>query len=478
MNSNRSVVVGAYLISWVMLSIAPRSTVTLVAVNVLAGGAVGVAWRAVARQDRGRGIWALVAAGLTLWFIGDVIWDSAVVATGELPTVSIADVSYLLGYVVFAGALIRLVLRRSGSNWRDGLVDGCAFAAVVGLAVWEYLIRPNTGADPLESIIGAAYPLADVLLLSVLAWVVLASGRRSPAFLVLTSGIVTVGLLDLGLAVMTTYGVEQHRAWLDNGYPVAYLLIAVGLLNVTEGDLAPVRSRGHLHPVRVAFLGTALIGAPVLGALSQGDRASRWAVVGVTSCVAMVVLVRFVTAVREVEAARVALDHAASHDSLTGLVNRGEIMEHLDGALARWAASDKVGFGQVVVFYLDLDRFKPVNDTYGHAAGDQLLQMVGERLIQSLRIHDTVGRLGGDEFCIVAERLDPAVAPEVGRRIVEVLSRPFELDCGRVEISASVGIAVPARPDCDADAVLADADAALYEVKRNGRSGFLLALSA
>ncbi len=463
---------------WVALSIAPRNTFTLVAVDVMAAAAVGLAWWAVRHHDRGRGIWLWIAAGLTLWLIGDVIWDGAVVATGETPNASIADVSYLLGYLIFAIGLIRLVVRRSGSNWRDGLVDGCAFAAVVGLAVWEYLIRPNLGADPLESVLSAAYPLADVLLLSVLAWAVLASDGRSRAFLAMASGIVAVGLLDLVLAVMSTYGAEQHRLWLDNAYPLAYLLIALGLLHATDEDIAPIRSRGQLHPMRVMFLGSALIGAPILGALSVGDGAGRWAVVAVTSWVAMIVLARFVTAVREVEAARVALDHAASHDSLTGLVNRGEIMEHLDGALARWAASDDVGFGQVVVFYLDLDRFKPVNDTYGHAAGDELLTMVGERLIQSLRVHDTVGRLGGDEFCIVAERLDPAVAPEVGRRIVEVLSRPFELECGRVEISASVGVAVPARPDCDADALLADADAALYEVKRNGRSGFLLAVSA
>jgi diguanylate cyclase (GGDEF)-like protein len=160
------------------------------------------------------------------------------------------------------------------------------------------------------------------------------------------------------------------------------------------------------------------------------------------------------------------LQHQALHDSLTGLPNRALILDRIEQMLAR-ARRDK---SAVAVLFLDLDNFKDVNDTLGHAAGDQLLVKVGERLSSVLRQVDTVGRLGGDEFVVLAE--GPALAPgaeAVAQRVLDVLSTPFDITASDVPltVSASIGIAEGVREK--PEDLLRDADIALYQAKGLGR---------
>ena len=125
---------------------------------------------------------------------------------------------------------------------------------------------------------------------------------------------------------------------------------------------------------------------------------------------------------------------------------------------------------EIAILYLDLDRFKAVNDTLGHPAGDQLLCQVADRLRASVRDIDTITRLGGDEFAIaqvVAEQ--PRAAQALARRVIEELSRPFIIDGQRVAIGASVGITLAGRTEMDVDDLLRRADLALYAAKRSGR---------
>ena len=162
----------------------------------------------------------------------------------------------------------------------------------------------------------------------------------------------------------------------------------------------------------------------------------------------------------------------ALHDDLTGLPNRSLVLDRVEQALARARRGDT----PLAVLFLDLDSFKSVNDTYGHAAGDQLLQAVSARLRSALREIDTVGRLGGDEFVVVAEGATLARGPEViAERIQAVLTDPFALD-GQVEIvlrtHASIGIAVGLR--VAAADLLRDADVALYEAKAAGKDCYVV----
>jgi diguanylate cyclase (GGDEF)-like protein len=165
--------------------------------------------------------------------------------------------------------------------------------------------------------------------------------------------------------------------------------------------------------------------------------------------------------------------HRAAHDALTGLPNRATLAERLRHALQRVKRSQ----GNVAVLFVDLDRFKEVNDHLGHAAGDEVLRTVAARIDAGLRPGDTVARFGGDEFVVVCEDLGGADdALEVAERLRASLARPIPLASGKqAGITASIGVALPDRPDRTAEMLLQAADRAMYEVKASGRDATRLA---
>jgi len=164
---------------------------------------------------------------------------------------------------------------------------------------------------------------------------------------------------------------------------------------------------------------------------------------------------------------RDAIRRLAYLDTVSGLPNRARFLALLTEALPHAAARQQA----LAVMFVDLDRFKDVNDSLGHAMGDKLLKAAGERLRAALRKSDTVGRLGGDEFAILAVALeDEAVAETLAQKLVNALAQPFMLDEHRVNIGASVGISLYPRHGDAPDVLLACADAAMYRAKTEGRS--------
>ncbi len=170
--------------------------------------------------------------------------------------------------------------------------------------------------------------------------------------------------------------------------------------------------------------------------------------------------------VSEEEARQARLQHRARHDPLTGLANRATFMEALDRELARNARRG----GRLAVMYVDLDRFKPVNDTHGHAAGDEVLREVSARLAEVTRAGDLVARFGGDEFAVLCPDIDGIdQAVDLGDRIRDRLQEPFAISVGEVFVGSSVGVAA-GHGDPAAGQLLAQADAALYRAKERGRN--------
>jgi len=160
---------------------------------------------------------------------------------------------------------------------------------------------------------------------------------------------------------------------------------------------------------------------------------------------------------------------AAQHDPLTGLPNRALIFEYAGHLLA--AASRKHSRGAML--FIDLDRFKPINDLYGHEVGDRLLREVAARMMACVRHEDLIGRIGGDEFVIVLPYLGKGyTAPTVAKHVIDALSRPFEIDELSLSISASVGISFYPAQGMDVDTLLHRADLAMYHAKANGRSNY------
>jgi diguanylate cyclase (GGDEF)-like protein/PAS domain S-box-containing protein len=163
------------------------------------------------------------------------------------------------------------------------------------------------------------------------------------------------------------------------------------------------------------------------------------------------------------------LRHLAHYDTLTNLPNRVLFYDRLKHALAqakrnRWTTG---------VMFMDVDRFKNVNDTLGHAVGDQLLRLASERLVSSVRASDTVGRLGGDEFGIVlANLVEPEDASRVAQKIIENFQRPFKLEGAEVYVTPSIGITLYPKDGTEQDELIKNADAAMYRAKDAGRNNY------
>ncbi|MBF0163915.1 MAG: diguanylate cyclase [Magnetococcales bacterium] len=163
------------------------------------------------------------------------------------------------------------------------------------------------------------------------------------------------------------------------------------------------------------------------------------------------------------------MQHLAHHDILTSLPNRVLFAEHLTHALAQATRGQE----PLALMLIDLDHFKEVNDTLGHAAGDQVLITSTQRIRDCLRASDLVARMGGDEFAVILSDLaDPAAAGRVAGKIVQSVAQPIEVAGDQVVVGASIGIALFPTHGTDGDALMANADMAMYTVKERGRNGF------
>jgi diguanylate cyclase (GGDEF)-like protein len=160
------------------------------------------------------------------------------------------------------------------------------------------------------------------------------------------------------------------------------------------------------------------------------------------------------------------LQHQALHDSLTGLPNRALILDRIDRMLAR----SRREHSEVAALFLDIDNFKDINDTLGHRAGDELLVSVGVRLMSAVRANDTVGRLGGDEFVVLADGVSlEAGVDVVAERLLDVMATPFIISASKVPLNVSASIGIAEGDRATPEALLQDADIALYQAKAAGK---------
>jgi diguanylate cyclase (GGDEF)-like protein/PAS domain S-box-containing protein len=205
--------------------------------------------------------------------------------------------------------------------------------------------------------------------------------------------------------------------------------------------------------------------------LLRADGSSVWVVNSTSSVVDPVtgVAVEYRTSVRDISDRKrleAELERQALHDPLTGLGNRILLQSRLEVATARRGPDN-----DVAVLLIDLDGFKEVNDTWGHALGDEVLRIVASRLGSLARPTDTVARTGGDEFVLLCPETDQVAAVAIGHRIIESLRAPLSVNSITVRLGASVGVAHQRGGTADPDAMLIAADHAMYAAKRAGRGG-------
>jgi diguanylate cyclase (GGDEF)-like protein len=453
-----------------LCALAPNSNAARVGYDAAIIVVAAVTWRAGRRPGNDALAWSLMAGGMTCWVVGDLIWDGYAYLDWSRPGVSIADVLYLAGYPLFAAGILRILALRTPGRYREGLLDGISFAIAAAIATWALLVVPTTrDAGLLDAIVWGAYPFADVLLLAAVAWLVLTPGRRSAPTWLLLFFLGATWALDVLWSAVPLVNENFNIDLLNAGYPIAYagLAFAAAAANSSELTAPTTMPNGRMHPARFLLLGFALMTAPCIAigttSISTGSKIFLFAS---STLLAVIVLARFRIAVREREEAHGVLEFQADHDHLTGLYNRRPWVEHLERRLERARHTANV----VAVMYIDLDGFKPVNDNWGHATGDELLAAVGDRIRSVVRPRDVVARLGGDEFAVCCDDLASVDdAHVIMARVAESISQPFELGERVVNVSASIGLSTSVGVEA-AEVIMREADAAMYEAKQSGRS--------
>jgi diguanylate cyclase (GGDEF)-like protein len=410
---------------------------------------------------------ALVAAALTVWLAGDLLYDLLVWRYGELGAVSAADFLWISGYPLLAAGLVGMTRLRAGTRLQNGLLDATTMATAVAAVVWQLMILPSFQENGFSFavLMSAFYPFGDVVLFSAVALLVLSPGDRGGPTRYLVAAL---GLTLLGDAAISI--VQVVLPAFDPGRLDALLLVANGLLvaalwhpRADQLTRPHKDDRRRLHPARLVFLGVALAVLPTMAILrNPGGAGERAILLALTVVLSATVLVRFTHLVREHERAHAALAHRAPHDQLTGLVNRQELHVRLHAALRR-----RTGRLGPVVHFLDLDGFKPVNDAYGHATGDRVVGEVARRLAATARPGDTVARLGGDEFIVLCEDIESvADAEQVAARLAAAVAAPMPDVPADVRVGVSVGTAYAGLlVEPTEDDLLAAADLAMYAAK-------------
>jgi diguanylate cyclase (GGDEF)-like protein len=441
---------------------------------VAAAAAATTAGVAAARSSgRTRAMWLATALGCGGWAAGEAVWSWYEIGRGiQTPFPSYADIGFLLFPL---GAGIALLVHPSrGTELAHGrrILDAALATTALALVSWETALGAvsTTGVSHLELVVSLAYPLSDFLLL-VLIVLTLSDARGTRAQLwLLAAGMAALSVSDSGFAYFTSVGTYDGGA-IDLGWIAGFMLIALAPFapapdDGTEGELPKATQLSFLPYVPVAAAGAVTMARIVTGSTPTPGQT---ALVGV---VVMLVLFRQYLTLREngtlmseLALREGQLRHQAFHDGLTGLPNRALFQDRLGHALDLHGRDLRA----VSVLFLDLDDFKVINDTLGHAAGDELLVRVSERLVAAVRTGDTVARVGGDEFAILLE--DGGDPVTVAAALETALRPAFFLQGTAVHVGTSTGVVALSASDAatTADALLARADTAMYTAKRSGK---------
>ncbi|MBL7257450.1 putative bifunctional diguanylate cyclase/phosphodiesterase [Paractinoplanes lichenicola] len=453
--------VGAVVLTVLFAGLQPLGDVPLWAEAVTLNGvylcatALVVARAVLVRPHRV--VWALIGAGLCFYTAATAYTWSEQWQGDVLPYPSLADAGWLSFYPLAYCGILGFFGRRWPSRrlLLDGAIAGLGGAALFSVLVVDILLGSLSGSG-LAQFVTLCYPLGDSLLLGTLVCQVTAgqaAARRNP---VLIAGVAMFVVADTSYVVLSAKGLYSSGGAANLLYLTGLTLIGISAWHRLDTPTA-VRA----SPARMAVPISFAVGALVLLTVATRVRLSSLTV-ALAGATLVLVVGRVFEALRELESIGRERHSEARRDPLTGLANRRAVHEHIDQLLSRTRPRP------IAMLLLDLDKFKEVNDSYGHPAGDQLLQLASGRLKQVTRQSDLLGRLGGDEFVLVmsGESLTADEADRLAARIRAELLKPFLIDGVQITIDVSIGIAHDGGED--ADSLFQHADIAMYNAKRAG----------
>ena len=445
------------------------------------GAGVVLAWQVSRRGDLGPRTgraWRLLSGALALYLLGDLLQLVYEVVLHRRPYPAWPDAAYLSFYVVaFCGLISFPPVRRSGpERWRLMLDMGTVFVGGV-VVVWYLALGPDVASGTrfgLIDLVNYAYPVGDVLLL---AGSVMVLWRGVPESSVAAVRVIAVGMAFFVAADLTYSYIVTHSSYLggdpvDTLWIVAltlfYLAAACQLRSKPTGAIAsrtrPVPGRPSSLPY-LAVLSSYVLLAVVAFHTVKFDPLGG-ILLGAVVLTFMVSMRQYIALLDFGRLAR-RYQQMAAIDGMTGLYNRSHFMEIAEAAFAHGQQ-----LGQpFVALMLDVDSFKQINDTHGHAVGDQVLAEFAQACREHLRPDDTVGRYGGDEFAIMVPGITSRRAIQIAEQLIRPPTRILGRDGQPLPYSVSIGIA-ECQADGDLPTLLTHADVAMYEAKRAGGGGW------
>lgn len=393
-----------------------------------------------------------------------------------------------LGYVLFlpfaaAGLLVMSAGGLRPAAFARRLADGLIIAGSLLTTVWGVTATGVSEPGTPSGAVALLHAFGCLMVASLLLLIAFRYRLRQASLGLLLAALAILVLTDTGFLVRQLMEERPGLGFWSVGWVLAFLLLGSAAVTAEGTELSPQDARRSLTPLLLPylFLLLALSCLVTRRFLGEPPRAGEAAM---SLILVMVVLVRQLLTLTETHSLLKALAdreqemrHQALHDALTGLANRSLFTNRVEHAVAMHARN---GQG-VVVMFCDLDDFKHVNDSFGHAAGDALLVTVANRMRRVVRASDTVARLGGDEFAFLLEQPeeDPA---KIAERILAAIVEPVRLDDEWIFPNGSIGTAVlPATEQMPVNVpkarrLLADADAAMYAAKAAGKGRHAVAV--
>ena len=443
-------------------------------------GAAACALAARRQRGRARAGWLLIGASAALWAAGQAAWTVYELGLHQNPFPSFADVGFLASVPVLLIGLFTMPVWPAGSAAKvRAFSDGLLIVGGLLLVSWHTVLAAVV-ATPSDTALGQglslAYPIGDVVIVTVLAimWSRAAEGTRG-SLLIMVAGLGLIAVSDSTFAYLQAESLFGSGNVIDIGWVAGFLVVGLGALFSLNRPMRAVRTTAPPR-WRVAVL--PYLPVPVVMSFAIQERIAEGAVslftLFMAFAVLLLVLFRQALAVQEnigllrrLARNERELHHRAERDPLTDLHNRASFIRLVDDHLAV-ASPGRLS----AVLFVDLDDFKHINDSLGHAFGDQAIVVVGKRLESCMRDHDLVARLGGDEFAVFLTEL-PSVGQlvHIAERLIEALNEPFHSADMEASVCGTIGVAIAEQGD-DASELLRRADIAMYAAKARGKGLF------